>query len=49
MEDEVVIVDANFDQVTGSGRTDDDISVEVMDRHRIAQSMVDGLTGDGGL
>lgn len=44
MEDEVVIVDVNFDQVTESGRTDDDISVEIMARHRIAQSMVDGLS-----
>jgi len=30
MKDEVVIVDTNFDQVTRSGRIDDDISVEIM-------------------
>ena len=40
MKDEVVIVDANFDQMTGPrGANDDNISVEIMDRHRIAQSM----------
>ena len=44
MKDEVVIVDTNFDQVTRSGRIDDDISVEIMDRHGIAQSMVDVLS-----
>ena len=41
MKDEVVIVDANFDQMTGPrGVNDDDISVEIMDRHRNAQSMM---------
>ena len=30
MKDEVVIADTNFDQVTRSGRIDDDISVEIM-------------------
>ena len=41
MKDEVVIVDANFDQMTGPrGANDDDISVEIMDRRRIAQSMM---------
>ena len=41
MKDEVVIVDANFDQMTGPRvANDDDISVEIMDRHRIAQSMM---------
>ena len=44
MKDEVVIVDTNFDQAAGLGRTDDDISVEIMDRHGIAQSMVDALS-----
>ena len=43
MKAQVVIVDSNFDQVAGSGGTDDDISVEIMDRHEIAQSMVDAL------
>ena len=42
MKDEVVIIDANFDQMTGPrGTDDDDISVEITDRHRIAQRMVD--------
>ena len=45
MKDEVVIVDTNFDQVTGPrGTDDDDVSVEIMDRHGIAQSMVDVLS-----
>ena len=49
MKDEVVIADTNFDQVTRSGRIDDDISVEIMDRHGIAQSMVDGLSCEAAL
>ena len=49
MKDEVVIVDTNFDQVTRSERIDDDISVEIMDRHGIAQSMVDGLSCEAAL
>jgi len=45
MKNEVVIVDTNFDQVTGPrGTDDDDVSVEIMDRHGIAQSMVDVLS-----
>ena len=45
MKDEVVIVDTNFDQVTGPrGTDDDDISVEIMDRHRIAQRMINVLS-----
>ena len=45
MKDEVVIVDTNFDQVTGPrGTDDDDISVEIMDHHGITQSMVDVLS-----
>ena len=44
MKDEVVIVDSNFDQVTRSGRIDDDISVEIMDCRGIAQSMVNDLS-----
>ena len=42
MKDEVVIVDTNFAQMTGARRTDNnDISTEIMDRHGIAQRMVD--------
>ena len=45
MKDEVVIIDTNFDQVTRPRGTDDDnISIKIMDRHGIAQSMVDGLS-----
>ena len=45
MKYEVVIIDTNFDQMTGPRRADDDdISVEIMDRHGIAQSMVDVLS-----
>lgn len=45
MKDEVVIIDANFDQMTGPrGTNDDDISVEIMDRHRIAQRMINVLS-----
>lgn len=49
MKDEVVIADTNFDRVTRSGRIDDDISVEIMDRHGIAQSMVDGVSCEAAL
>ena len=49
MKDEVVIVDTNFDRVTRSGRIDDDISVEIMGRHGIAQSMVDALSCEAAL
>ena len=42
MKDEVVIIDTNFDQTTGPRRIDNnDISVEIMDRHGIAQRIVD--------
>lgn len=42
MKYEVVIVDTNFAQMTGAIRTDNnDISIEIMDRHGIAQRMVD--------
>ena len=45
MKDEVVIIDTNFDKVTRPRGTDDDnISVKIMDRHGIAQSMVDVLS-----
>ena len=45
MKDEVVIIDTNFDQVTRPrGTNDDNISVKIMDRHGIAQSMVDVLS-----
>jgi len=41
MKDKTVVVDTNVDQVAGSGRTADDISFDIMGRHRIAQRMVD--------
>mgnify|MGYP001731678648 FL=1 len=45
MKDEVVIIDTNFDQMTGPRRADDDdITVEIMDRQGIAQSMVNVLS-----
>ena len=45
MKDEVVIIDTNFDQMTGPRRADDDdITVEIMDCHGIAQSMVNVLS-----
>ena len=45
MKDEIVIIDTNFDQMTGPrGTDDDDISVEIMDHHGITQSMVDVLS-----
>ena len=44
MKDEIVIIDTNFDQMAGPRRTDDDdISIEIMDRHGIAQCMVNIL------
>ena len=45
MKYEVVIIDTNFDQMTGPRRADDDdISVEIMDRRGITQSMVNVLS-----
>ena len=45
MKDEVVIIDANFDQMTGPrGTDDDDISVEIMDCYGVVQSVVDVLS-----
>ena len=45
MKDEVVIIDTNFDQMTGPRRADDnDITVEIMDGHGIVQGMVNVLS-----
>lgn len=44
MKDEIVIIDTDFDETARScGPNDDDISVEVMDSHRVAQCVIDIL------
>ena len=44
MKDEIVIIDTDFDDTARSwGPNDDDMSVEVMDSHGVAQCVIDIL------